>query len=337
LGLIILGLNYLGIKAGKIYKDGAALVCETKRDLVRSNAIHYEKNKINVLFVGTSRILAGIKPTLFDNLTGDETYSYNLALPALPISSSYFILKEYLAFNPPPQYIVMQLHINDCSVCSLVNYYSSQGLDQLEEVLSLFLNSPGKGIILNYFFPFRMYKFFAVQYVYNLIFHPKKIEHLIKHNRYILNRMIEERGYYFIEEQAIPFEERLSNGIGGKKGGSPPDKQSQFNPFIDPFVEKFFNLTQKKGIKVLLIQPVYRINQCLQFEKSPLQFQLVLDRYSHVFIAKDGWKLKFYKMKYFSDMTHLNRAGADRFTREIQQEFYDVFIKNFQRHKAEDN
>ena len=48
---IILVLNYIGIKAGNIYKDGAALVCQTKREMVRSGEVSYVKGKINVLFI----------------------------------------------------------------------------------------------------------------------------------------------------------------------------------------------------------------------------------------------------------------------------------------------
>ena len=43
---IVVVLNFVGIQAGKIYKDGAALVCESKREMVRSGAIHYKKNKM---------------------------------------------------------------------------------------------------------------------------------------------------------------------------------------------------------------------------------------------------------------------------------------------------
>jgi len=36
----VTALNLLGIKAGSIYKDGAALVCEAKRRMVRPGAIN---------------------------------------------------------------------------------------------------------------------------------------------------------------------------------------------------------------------------------------------------------------------------------------------------------
>jgi len=324
--LAMMGLNYLGVKAGKIYKDGAALVCETKRNMVRSGAIHYDKDKINVLFMGTSRILAGIAPAVFDELSGGRTLSYNLALPALPISSSYFVLRDYLKKNPPPGWIIMQLHINQCRTCTLFNYYSHQGLISLAEIFSLFTEVQDKKIALNYIFPFRMYAFFTVQYLYNRIFHPGRIRESQDNNRAILSRMMEERGYYFIEEQAVSSDNRLPDDFGEmEKTSAAPQQGVEYDPFIDPYVEKFFDLTRENGINVLLVQPVYRQNQGSQYEKIPLQFDMILKEYNHVFLAKQGWKLRRYENRFFSDRTHLNKDGARQFTREIYREFCEVF------------
>ena len=324
--LVMMGLNYLGVRAGKIYKDGAALVCETKRNMVRSGAFHYEKDKINVLFMGTSQILAGIVPTFFDELSGGRTLSYNLALPALPISSSYFVLKDYLEKNPAPKWIIMQLHINRCRTCTLISYYSNQGLISWGEVFSLFTETQVKQIVLGYIFPFKMYKFFTPRYLYHRIFHPAQIRQIQENNRAILSRMMGERGYYFIEEQAVSPDNRLPDDFGEmEKISAAPQQGVEYDPFIDPYIEKFFDLTRENGINVLLVQPVYRQNQVLQYEKIPLQFEMILKKYDHVSLAKQGWKLRRYENRFFSDRTHLNRDGARQFTREIYLEFCEVF------------
>lgn len=323
--LAMMGLNYLGVKAGGIYKAGAALVCETKRNMVRGGAIHYEKDKINVLFMGTSLILAGIVPTHFDELSGGRTLSYNLALPALPISSSYFVLKDYLGKNPAPEWIIMQLHINRCRICALFNYFSNQGLISLAEIFSLFMETQVKQIVVSYIFPFKMYKFFIARYLYNSIFHPSRIRRLQENNRAILNRMIGERGYYFIEEQAVSPDNRLPDDVGEmEKISTAAQPGMEYDPFIDPYVEKFFDLTRENGVNVLLIQPVYRRNKVLQYKKIPLQFEMILKEYDHVFLAKQGWKLRRYENRFFSDLTHLNKDGGKRFTGEIYREFCEA-------------
>ena len=321
---IILVLNYLGVKAGNIYKDGAALVCETKREMVRSGEVSYVKGKINVLFMGTSRILAGIVPTYFDQLSGGKTFSFNLALPALPISSAYFVLQDYLVRNPPPEYVVMELYISRCKKCTLFNYYGSQGHGGVGEMASLFMNLKNKSFMYNYLFPFKMYKFFVFRYFYDGIFRPANISEIMEKNRGILNRMKKDRGYYFIEEQAVT-EDRLLESEFSKKKKRSIEKGLVYDPFIDPYTKKFFDLTFEKKIKVLLIQPISREKQYLQYKKMPLQFASILKRYSHVYMANEGWKLKFYEMRFFGDFAHLNKDGALLYTREIFTQFNEAF------------
>jgi hypothetical protein len=325
LTLVIMGLNFLGVRAGTAYKDGAALVCQTKREMVRDGTVHYKKNKVNVLFLGTSRILAGIAPVLFDELSGKQTFSYNLALPALPISSSYFLLRDWLEKNPAPQYIVMELYTNRCHKCALFNYYANQGLVRWDEMLSLFFNSPSKTIVLDFIFPFRMYKFFTIRYLYHRIFQPSRLRQVQDYNRAILDRVREERGYYFIEEQAVSSDNRLPANFMEEEQANHLTKKMEFDPFMDPYVERFFDLTAEKGIKVLLIQPAYRKHQLLQYEKKPQQWEAILRRYSHVYISHRGWELTFYENQLFSDKTHLNRDGSRQFTWKIYRQFHEVF------------
>lgn len=320
LAVLIVVLNYLGIKAGSIYKDGAALVCESKREMVRSGEICYQEGKVNVLFLGTSRILAGIIPGRFDRLSGGKTYSYNLALPALPIGSAYFILKDYLERNPPPQYVVMQLFVNRCRSCDLFNYYASQGYNGIGEMADLFWNVENKSIIINGIFPFKMYRFFAVQYIFDSLFRRGRIVDILSNNRIILERMKEDRGFYFIEEQAVE-----GNRLEGTAGGTPRRTAGSYDPFTDPYTRKFFDLTGENGVKVLLIQPVFRNKQYKQLTEMPMQFASVMARYPHVHTAPKGWILKMYQRRFFADKTHLNPDGAERYTEEIYTEFQQVF------------
>lgn len=322
--VMLLVLNYLGVKAGSIYKDGAAMVCETKREMIRTGDIHYKKGKVNVLFLGTSRVLAGIKPAYFDELTEGKTFSYNLALPGLAIGSYYFVLRDYLEKNPPPRYVIMQLRINRCRNCKMYYYYASQGVTTLDERVSLFKNNQDKSIIFNFIFPFRMYKFHTVRYIYDRVLRPSRIRQTQKKNRTILNRMIKNRGYYFIEEQAVAQDNILPEGFI-KEPRDSIHQASSYDPFIDPYTKLFFDLALEHQVNVLLVQPVYREHQYLQYGEMPLQYVSILDQYSNVSMAKEGWKLRFYKNQFFSDPVHLNKDGAVRYTREIYMEFIEIF------------
>jgi hypothetical protein len=57
----------------------------------------------------------------------------------------------------------------------------------------------------------------------------------------------------------------------------------------------------------------------------PSWYRLLLSQYDNVRMADDGWRLKFYENRLFSDPIHLNPEGAVRFTREVCAEFIEVF------------
>jgi len=113
LGLVIHQLlRTYSLKAWDACKDGASVICEKKRKFVRDGGVRYKNGKVNVVFMGHSKILAGIIPRYFDTLTNNKAYSFNLSLPGLPIAPHYFVLKDYLEKTPPPEYIVLHLSVN---------------------------------------------------------------------------------------------------------------------------------------------------------------------------------------------------------------------------------
>jgi hypothetical protein len=169
-----------------------------------------------------------------------------------------------------------------------------------------------------------MYKFFVFNYFFDRIFRPTNIVQIMEKNRSILSRMKKDRGYYFIEEQAITGDEQRETEFNKKKKKL-IGKRGVYDPFVDPYTRKFFDLTSEKKIKVLLIQPVSQEKQYLQYEEMPLQFASILKRYSHVYMANQGWKLKFYERRFFGDITHLDKDGALMYTKEIFTEFNEVF------------
>jgi hypothetical protein len=295
-------LNWLGIQAGKVYKDGAALVCESKREMVRSGVVGHKK-----------------VPAEFDRLSGGRTYSYNLALPALPIGSSFFILKDYLSVHPPPQYIVLELYTNRFKEWNIFDYYAAQGMSGTSELSSLVKHMPRKSILLNYLFPFRMYKYHIPGYLFNRFFRPARIESQLKKNQAILTGILENRGYYFIAEQAVT--EDLT-----RKQRGPGKAAPEYDPFSDPYVTLFFDLAERHNIRVLLIQPMYLPGKYQQALRIPAQFKAIMERYPNAKMAVEGWKLKFYEPGYFADPTHLKREGALRYTKEIYEEFAACFI-----------
>jgi len=161
-----------------------------------------------------------------------------------------------------------------------------------------------------------------------------------------LELLRKERGYYFIIEQAKEsnvvtdeyiktfFPEAYAQYL---KEGSylEPDeelfkwkrKDQGRNPSrLPPFIKKFFNLTQKYNIKVILMQD-YVLN-IFEGDKSYSDlWKKIQENYDHVFILKNMLKSQKYGFKYFSDPGHLNRLGAVEHTKRVAKGFKDLMVE----------
>ncbi len=323
IGMVVyLFLSFYSIRAGKVYRDGASIVCEEKRKSVRDGRLGYRPGKINVLFMGHSKILAGIMPSYFDDLANGKTYSLNLSLPALPIGPHFFLLKDYLGRNPPPEYIVLHLSINTGKSPSLFDRYGVQGIKFPEELLSYFLNCENKTVVFNFFFPAHLYRYHVVHYTLKLISDPSNIAQTEERNRKIVDEMMMNRGYYYIKEQMRFPDGKLPEDF--KESMHSDGTVREYDPFIDPYAERFFDLASRNSIRILLIEAPYRVGQFKQYHRIPRQYEAILDTYKNVYMAYNGWRIKFYDNRFFSDPTHLNPEGTKLYTAAIFEEFTEA-------------
>ncbi len=325
IGIILLVLlNQLAIYSGSIYKDGASIICEAKREAVRSGKIGYQKGKTNVLFMGASGMLAGLNPEVFDSIFQDSIHSVNMALPALPIASNYHYLKDYLAYNPAPQYIIMPLHLTS-EPFLLFETYANQGLNFPDELVSYFFNVEGKNQVVNYLLPIHVYRASVYKYLKNRIINPQDISHTRKRNEQIVDSMIAQKGYYFIQEQSKFPEGRLPEDYTAPTDCDTCIKQMP-NPFSDPYVEKFFDLTEKKNIQVMLVTYPMRRGSLAQYTETPQPLIDLTEKYPHIALPPEGWKIPFYDNRYFSDPHHLNVQGSNDYTQKIAHSFRNRFL-----------
>ena len=329
------------IHVGKVYKSGAEIICEEKRKAVRSGKLGNRLGRKNVLFMGHSKILSGIIPEYFDSLLDHKVYSLNLSLPALPIGPHYFELLDYLKCNPSPEYIV--LHLTKSSkkahpiFVMLFGSLAVQGIKFPEELISYWIHRDDKQVVYNFFYPRRIYRRYIGVCTYNLIFNYAEIRNRKENNDKIIDQLIKDRGYYFIKEQALFSDHKLPPNFKNTVSENAAriiSSKTQLQKKIDylqddPYVKKFFDLALLNNIKVLLIVEYYREGTFLQLERMPNLYQAVLDNYQNVFIAEDGWKIKFYKNSFFSDPTHTNYEGAKLYTEDIVEEFKEVFYSMY--------
>lgn len=331
-GGCVLAINRVVIRAGAIYKDGAAIVCEQKRIAVRAGVADALPGSNAVLFLGHSRVLAGLVPATFDTVVGQRIRSWNLSLPALSIGPAFFLLRDYLQRNPAPAFIVMQLGVDYGESPGLFDKYACQGAGA-REMVSYATHRKDKTVVLNYFFPFLLYREETHRYILKWLSDRQEIIALQQRNTKLVQGMVQDRGYYRIVEQARPSgrlpDDFRSEADGGEEGAQYPDR--------DSYVSSFFRLAQKRGIRVLLIETPLRAGQLRERTALPLWYRKLLADYPNVRMARGGWRHRFYENCLFADPTHLNRTGAERFTREIADEFVQVFGPCLQSREPKDS
>ncbi len=347
-------LNFLACRIADVAADGTKQVVRCKRQWARSGWISRQAGGRDVvLFLGNSKVSAGIVPELFDRANGGRVFSFNLALPALPLGPHYFMLKEYLRHNPPPKYIVMTLSPGGFQQ-ELMPYYApiNAGID---EVVAYAWLRKDVDILVNRLLPLRFYwpeikRYFTAKalafisrqvsererrrYVdgsrkeetfrhdWDRLFH-LKFQDLEKTARERENLLKDNRGYYFIAEQAVvggalpddfsAREEQASAAapLGPAVPAAPPAR--------DPFVDRFFDLAASKGIRVILVSDYALATREPAPGALPEEWMRVRAKYRNVMPGRTA--PHYFEPKLFSDPAHANPMGAARYTMEIAAEF----------------
>lgn len=75
--------------------------------------------KPNVVFIGTSRTLYGIDPTIFDSLNHQQTRSYNFGIFSLSPQVSFQIADQFISNDPAVKTIYIELSALDYSTVAL--------------------------------------------------------------------------------------------------------------------------------------------------------------------------------------------------------------------------
>jgi hypothetical protein len=321
--LLLVLVNGIFTAVGNIYKDGASIIGQKKREAVRNQTLKSSQEHINILFFGASDILSGIIPDVFDSVMEYRTYSLNLALPALPIGSSYFYLRDYVTKNPAPDYVLLALHPYTKENV-LFEKYACEGLNFPEELLSYFVNMRNAKILVTYFLPAQRYMYAGIDFANHLIFNFRDIRKTIVRNDSIIAQMISQRGYYYIREQSKSPDNRLPYDFIDP-GDTPNLPPIQPDPWSDPYFTKFMEYTRDQNIGVMIINYPIRKNKNSPYESVPEAYTRIQQKFPHVRIGKEMWKVKYYPNSDFSDPNHLNKYGAYKYTVETASEFNKIY------------
>lgn len=362
--------SLLFLKAADIMQDSSRHVVNIKREWARgSGYIQAEPGRELVFFMGDSKIAAGLLPEAFDSLLDGRVKSYNTALPGLPLAPHYFWLKDYLENHEKedyPDFIILRLKPAGWDFFHFVGY-AVQGAG-LSEIFQYYFITGDAKILGNYFFPMRfnfpLMKRFLVGQVYR--FAPESVQEKIKRKYYENQKGRETYGHdweFFFETQFVrPFERwrerkafleesrgrydfREMQAQGGvlaedyryvKKGEW--GESSEAGAPQDPFLEKFFELTRRHHIRVVLIND-YLLPSQVEEEQTdgvPELWKELSRRYPHVSILPGAEAAQVYPNGSFSDPLHLTEEGAERFTSYIAGQFKKAFMGESKRQKTAD-
>lgn len=290
--MLFFGAVFLLHHSNVYFKDGASAIYRAKLKAIKSKELTFGANKKKIIFIGNSKILAGIQPLLFDSLFAQKTSSLNLALGGKSASDGMEMLTEL-----DVDFDILVIHDN-------FPFYS---IDQPETQNFLKFNNYFKDI----------YYFFVRSKVKGVSF----VEWYNK-TREECQRMIEDKGYYFIESQAeysnlkLPEDYRLVTDT--------PLKEYQFP--ITNFIsdDKFIDFIKSNKLTVFVIPNYFRKGEFMESQKGRISnsqkkyFEKMNIHYL------DSLSYYSYPNSNYSDHTHLNEYGARIYTRDV---FY--VLKNY--------
>jgi hypothetical protein len=257
------------------------------------SSVHFpETVKNRILIFGDSRILSGFIPELFDS-SNEVTLSYNFGLPDTVHFLS--VLETIVESGQIPTHVLLTLGWSP-------NNYDSADFDSPDDRRKLIYS----------LFPFRLLPRDLVLF----LIRSRSRGGIIKYYKYgaeCVEGMLAERGYYFIEGQSKYPDHRLPEEFRLKK--DKPDQILHRNFDSKSWIfERLRELHVKYDISFYIVPCYYR--------NGAYAKPLAESSNAKVFRGYRGFRVLgpeyyIYPNKYFSDPAHLNREGAEVYTKEL--------------------
>ena len=249
--------------------------------------------EIRLVIFGNSRVQAGFRPDLFDELSGGAIHSYNLGLPAT--SSFLDELETLVARGQVPTHVLLTLPWSEKEKTA---YAKLLGDDHR---------------LISTLFPFRHF-FRDLGQFFVRAGRNGGIRAYYRHMAGLVAQARRDRGYFFIENQSHFPGHRLPADFH-VASESPDEEWARPASASSPHLERLLSLSRRAGFKVLLVPEYYREAQYAPASEYP-KGRSALAQYGVLLLGPNYWR---YPNRFFSDPTHLNREGADLHTRNLWQ------------------
>jgi hypothetical protein len=303
LGLIGFWICFYSIYINFPYiRAGADLVTEFKVELVQKGSpFRSGHQRLRIMAFGDSKILAGFIPPLFDSilaLGGVAAESYNLGLPGDQRFVSH--LETLVSRGEAPDIALLG--------------YPWPDVDESGPTVFRFISDDN--VVLDRVFPFRhMPRDFFV--TLGLASSRGGLPAFYRQAEQTLRRVELDRGYYFIVGQSHEKDDQLPEAFG-----LPTDTpmkicaRQRVNTHTDTF-RKLQNALLEHHVRCIFIPLYYRIHQQAEAPEVNAEVVTSLDGVAPFAVAGPDYYL--YPNRLFSDPTHLNRRGAEVYTRQLAE------------------
>lgn len=263
------------------------------------------------IILGDSRTKMGI---LANNL-GDNTH--NLALSGASAIEMYYTLNKYLAHHPQPKAVVVSLapeHFTSIgtypSGSAYLQYFTKDELDEINELLLAHDNKDFRTTTACFYYR-----------TPNVYMWP------------VLKSIFRPRTKAFDE---VYGETMKSHGfMPGKKEEAktqviaPEVKEDGFHldPVVDIYMNKLLALGVERNIPMYVVQmPMGKEGHKILSDNGYLQaYAEYMEHLGQAYEIKVQTDIPVFENEYFGDNSHLNRKGAELFTRRLKQEYGDIF------------
>ena len=302
LGFAILWAMFYGLfRAFPYLSNGAEVIYRSKLDQELHGSIFpADQGARRVLIFGSSKVLAGFVPDLFDKLAaadGLNVTSYNSGYPALTV----FV----------PQ--LKEMAQNKASVPNIllltIPWQSTRGR------FNAFRPLPNDHDIVYRLFPFRDLLRDSFAFVTSSRGHGG-LRSFYRESRSNEVKMREDRGYYFISEQS-----RYPNNSLPENFHLSSDRPDAINlRSADPNSNELAELNtiiQEHHIQCYFVPEYERVGEAAPPPAYDRAFENLLERYTSCKVLGPDYYL--YPNHMFSDLRHLNREGARVYTEALYQ------------------
>jgi hypothetical protein len=275
-------------------RNGADLIYEVKAEAIRHRPLLDHAKPCRVLIFGSSKVLAGFVPDLFDSLSGATVSSYNLGLPNGKFflgdlerlcqrgqNPTHVLVPDTWADEPQPSFSIFRLGVEDRRVVNTLFPFR-----WLPRDLSLFL--------------IRAWNYGGLRAFY-------------AHSRRQPQKMLEQRGYYFIEGESHFPGHRLPEGFR-LETDTPNQIRPRAVPTDGPTFQRLAALAQRYDFKVILVPLHFRQGEYAAPPQVSQSAQALAGQPRFSAVGPDYYLLP---NRYFSDEAHLNPEGASLYTRRL--------------------